>query len=79
MDIQRVYRRGPYPKFVLCGEYWDYGLFRTRKPKQVAIDIIHDRFGDDVGDKFFLYWVRTYRGHNNLQDIVEVYYKKKLI
>jgi hypothetical protein len=40
MDIQRVYRRGPYPKFVLCGEYWDYGLFRTRKPKQVAIDIL---------------------------------------
>lgn len=75
MNIRRVSRRGPYSRFHLCGEEWDYAMLRNRKPKEVAKQIIRDRFGDDTEHKLFLYWVRTYRGHNNLQDIVEVYYQ----
>ena len=75
MDIKRVSRRGPYRRFHLCGQEWGYAMFRHRKPKAVAEQIIRDRFGDDIKYKLFLYWVRTYRGHNNLQDMVEVYYQ----
>lgn len=75
MNIRRVSRRGPYSRFHLCGEECDYALFLNMKPKEVAKQIIRDRFGDDTEHKLFLYWVRTYRGHNNLQDIVEVYYQ----
>ena len=75
MKITRVYRKGPYNRFHFCGEEWGYGLFRDRKPKDVAKQIIRDMFGDDTENKIFLYWVRVYRGRNSLQDMVEVYYQ----
>lgn len=76
MDIRRRYVKGPYKNFNLCAEDWGYGLFYKKKPRQVAIDLIHSVFGDDVDDKYFIYWVRKYNGPNNLQDMIKVYMKE---
>lgn len=61
-----------------CGEDYGYGMFKTRRPKEVAKAIIEAVFaGKDIENYVFIYIPHYYRGKNNLQDRIEVYYRKK--
>lgn len=64
--------------YKFCGEEHDYGMFKSRRPKEVAKGIIDAVFaGKDIENYVFVYIPRYYRGRNNLQDRIEVYYRKK--
>lgn len=60
-----------------CGEDYGYGLFKKEKPKDVAIRLIKTVFADkDISNMCFVYVPRYYRGGNNLQDSIDVYYRE---
>ena len=62
-----------------CGDETGYGLFKNEKPKAIAERIIRTAWGDRLKDGMsFVYKVHRYRGHNSLQDWVEVYYISKI-
>lgn len=68
--------KAPDPSWKLCASDEDYGLFRTRYPKDVAIDLIHCVFTEDeIAKRKFVYVPHTYRGLNCMKDTIEVYYK----
>ena len=49
--------------------------FKKEKPKDVAIRLINTVFVDrDISNMRFVYIPRYYRGGNNLQDSIDVYY-----
>lgn len=80
MDISR--KSGRYDLnmryWKLCGDDYGYGLFKNKKPKEVAINIIRQVFNEqDIDNMQFAYKPYYHRGKNNLQDRIEVYYRKK--
>lgn len=86
MDIRHIstFRRenfGSHPLrcgYNLCGDESDYGLLRRSYPKDVAEHIVRAVFSDkEIEEREFVYEPRYYRGRNNLQDTVTVYYKEK--
>lgn len=61
-----------------CGDDYGYNLFYDKKPKEVAMNIIHQVFnGQDIDNMQFAYKPFYYKGKNNLQDRIEVYYRIK--
>ena len=64
--------------WTFCGNDCGYGLFQGKKPKEVAISIIHQVFNEqEIDNKQFAYKPSYYRGQNNLQDRIDVYYRIK--
>lgn len=58
-----------------CGEDYGYGMFKNKKPKEIAIELINQVFKpEEQKDKLFVYKATYYRGINNLQDRINVYY-----
>lgn len=63
--------------FRLCGEDYGYSLFKSINPKDVAKILIKEVFTNEESEKMiFVYVPHYYRGRNNLQDRIEVYYRK---
>ena len=76
INIKRS-ERTPNIDWIFCGNDCDYGLFLKEKPKTVALRIISEVFGDkDLSNMRFVYVPKYYRGHNCLQDTIEVYYRR---
>lgn len=68
----------PGPHLRLCGYDYDYGMFRTKHPRDHAVSMIHEVFSDEeIKGKRFIYVPRTYRGRQSMQDTLTVYYQKK--
>ena len=77
VNIKRTARVPSYG-WRLCGEDYGYGLFKKEKPKDVAIRLINTVFADkDISNMRFVYVPRYYRGGNNLQDSIDVYYREE--
>ena len=75
MEIRRKDKH-PDHSWKLCGSDEDYGLFRTKSPKDVAIFLIHCAFTEDeIAKRKFVYVPHTYRGLNGMKDTIDVYYK----
>lgn len=63
---------------MFCGDDYGYNLFEDKKPKEVAINIIRQVFnGQNIDNMQFAYKPFCYKGKNNLQDRIEVYYRIK--
>ena len=63
----------------LCGEECGYRLFESEKPKAIAERLICQVFGPkEMLRKIFYYLPYYYRGKNNLQNRIEVYYREWL-
>lgn len=79
MNIRSYAAEMKYPqwgKWTFCGEEHDYGLLRENKPRDIAEKLVHQVFSnEEIATKKFMYKTHYYRGRNNLQDWVEVYYK----
>lgn len=66
------------PAWGICGYDYDYGLFHTKHPRDLAIFIIHSVFRpDEIETKRFIYIPRTYRGRQSMKDTLEIYFKEK--
>lgn len=80
MDIFRVSSQHRINKkyWTFCGDDYGYNLFNDKKPKEVAINIIRQVFnGQNIDNMQFAYKPYYYKGRNNLQDRIEVYYRIK--
>jgi hypothetical protein len=80
MDIFRIssQHRINMRYWSFCGDDYDYNLFKDKKPKEVAINIIRQVFnGQNLDNMQFAYKLFFYRGKNNLQDRIDVYYRIK--
>lgn len=80
MDIFRIssQHRINMRYWSLCGDDNGYNLFKDKKPKEAAINIIRQVFnGKNIDNMQFAYKPFYYRGKNNLQDRIEVYYRIK--
>lgn len=63
--------------YIFCGEKWDYQLFKSVKPKDLAKFIIKSVFNDEDIEKMeFVYITHYYHGPNSLSDGIEIYCKK---
>lgn len=59
-----------------CITEWDYGLFMNEKPKEMAIRLLKETFGEEwMKDKEFVYNSHYYTGNNNYMDVLYVFYK----
>ncbi len=68
----------PGPHLRLCGYDYDYGMFRTKHPRDHAVFMIHQVFSDEeIKGKRFIYVPRIYRGRQSMQDTLTVYYQEK--
>lgn len=68
----------PGPHLRLCGYDYDYGMFRTKRPRDHAVSMIHEVFSDEeIKGKRFIYVPRKYRGRQSMQDTLTVYFQKK--
>ncbi len=79
VNIKRTARVPSYG-WRLCGRSAcsGHGLFKKEKPKDVAIRLINTVFADkDISNMRFVYVPRYYRGGNNLQDSIDVYYREE--
>lgn len=77
MDIFRISSQHRIDKryWTFCGDDYGYNLFKDKKPKEVAINIIRQVFnGQNIDNMQFAYKPFCYKGKNNLQDRIEVYY-----
>ena len=78
----RKYNFGRHPLrcgYRLCGNESGYGILKKSYPKDVAKLLISQVFSNEEAENMeFVYEPRYYRGRNNLQDEVTVYYKKKV-
>ena len=64
--------------YKLCGDDYGYCLFKSVYPKDAAMVIIHSVFTDEEMKNYeFVYWPHPYKGHNSLQDYIEVWCKLK--
>ena len=80
MDIFRIssQHRINMRYWSFCGDDYDYNLFKYKKPKEVAINIIRQVLnGQNLDNMQFAYKPYYYKGKNNLQDRIEVYYRIK--
>lgn len=69
-------KRFNFGKWKFCGEECGYGLFKMDSPRSIAERIVSQVFSEEeISKKIFMYKTHYYRGRNNLQDWVEVYYK----
>ena len=76
MKIRRK-EKTPDPSWKLCASDEDYGLFRTRYPKDVAIYLVHCVFSEEeITKRKFVYVPYTYRGVNSMKDTIDVYCKE---
>lgn len=76
IDIRRV-EKYPGPIWRICGQYADYGLFSTKKPKELAIRLIHDVFTDEeIATKRFVYYCYKYRGRQSMKDEIVVFWQR---
>lgn len=63
--------------YKICVEDSGYSLFKSVYPKDIARLLIHEVFSDEeMKDYEFVYWPHPYKGHQSLQDYIEVWYKK---
>lgn len=61
-----------------CITEWDYGLFMNEKPKNMAIRLLKETFGEQwMKDKVFVYNPYYYTGYNNYMDVLYIFYKNK--
>lgn len=68
----------PGPHLTLCGYDYDYGMFRTKHPRDLAVIMIHQVFSDEeIKEKRFIYVPRTYRGKQSMKDTLTIYCKEK--
>jgi hypothetical protein len=80
MDIFRISSQHRIDKryWTFCGDDYGYNLFKGKKPKEVAIDVINTVLnGQEIDNMQFAYKPYYYRGRNSLQDRIEVYYRIK--
>ena len=60
--------------WTFCGDEYDYGLFDSMRPKEVAKIVINRVFSDkEISERLFVYVPYKYRGKNNLMDRLDVY------
>lgn len=76
IDIRRA--KGHNVDWTICGQDNDYGLFRNIKPRELAIQLIHQVFSDkEIAERRFIYIPIVYRGRQSMQDQILVFCKKK--
>lgn len=80
IDIQRKDANYvPGPLWKMCGYDYDYGMFRSKTPRDYAVLLIHSVFTDEeIRNKRFIYLPRTYRGRQSMKDSIEIYFTVKL-
>jgi len=81
MDIFRISTKHWINRrhWTFCGDDYGYNLFKDKKPKEVAINIISQVFNEqNIENMQFAYKPFNYKGKNNLQDRIEVYYRIKM-
>ena len=65
------------PIWNLCGEDYGYDLFGGITPRKAALLLIKKVFTDEeISERIFCYYAYKYRGNNNLQDFILVYFQK---
>lgn len=62
-----------------CGQEYDYDLFATEKPKEMAKRLIKESFlgNQDLTQYEFIYYPYYYTGNNSFMDCLYVYWKEK--
>lgn len=60
--------------WALCCSDEDYGLFHSVRPREKAMELIHQVFNDsEIERRMFVYKTHIYRGHNSMKDTIDVY------
>ena len=79
IDIERrEYTFIPGPHLRLCGYDYDYGMFRTKHPRDLSVLMIHQVFSDEeIKTKRFIYVPETYRGRQSMKDTLTIYFQEK--
>ena len=63
--------------YSLCAETYDYNLFGSINPKDLATKLIHDNLSDEFAATLeFVYVPHKYKGYQSKKDWLEVWYKK---
>ena len=77
IDMRRE-EKSPGYGWEFCGDTYDYGLFDSSRPKDVARLLIKQIFSDEeISKRKFVYVPRKYRGRNSMMDTLDIYCREK--
>lgn len=60
-----------------CIYDYEYGMFENEKPKDMAIRLLKETWGEEwLNNKKFVYYPYYYNGMNSMMDALYVFYKE---